>query len=103
MISLLLAQAAPPPFKDWATAAIVALTPVVVAVLIFFVDQFKSKVPAWVKPLVATGLGALAAYLAGVVPSDPLLVAVIGLATVGLREIIARLTAATGLRKTSRG
>ncbi len=85
-----------PPVNDWLVSAIVALTPVVVAALVWLTEAFKSKIPSWLKPLLAMGLGALAAYLSGVVVDNVLLQAVIGLATIGLREIVVRLGQAFG-------
>lgn len=91
----------PVPVKEWLVALIIAVTPVVVSVLAYVVNLFKSKMPSWLKPLLATGLGALAAYLGTVVSDNPLLMAAIGLAAIGLREIVNQLTKALGLTQKS--
>ena len=97
MLNLFLqAVPVPAPVNDWLVAAIVALTPVVVMILSWLTDTFKGKMPSWLKPLLATGLGAVLAYLGSVTVDSPLLVAIIGMATVGLREIIVRLGQAFG-------
>jgi hypothetical protein len=88
-----------PPINEWAVAAIVAITPVVVAILVWITDSFKKNIPSWLKPLVASGLGSLVIFLGSVVTDNPVLIAAIGLATVGLREVIVRLGDALGLRK----
>lgn len=88
-----------PPINEWLVAAIVALTPVIVGILVWVTDSFKSSIPPWVKPLVATGIGSLITLLGTVVTDNPVLIAVIGLATVGLREVVVRLGDALGLRK----
>lgn len=89
------------PYQEWILAAIVALTPVVVQILDWIVDQFKATMPSWLKPLLATALGAFATYLAGLTVGDPILAALVGLAAIGIREIVVRLgiTKALGLRK----
>lgn len=102
MLIALLAQVSPPPFKDWTAAAIVAVTPVVIGIIAWVMENHGAAIPFWLKPLLASALGSAVAYLGTVVTGDPILIAIIGLATIGLREIIVRLGQATGLmaRKT---
>lgn len=86
-----------PPTNDWIVAAIVAITPVVVAALKWLAATYGNKLPSWLKPLLAMGLGALAAYLSGVVVGNPLAMAAIGLAVIGLREIVVQLGRVAGI------
>jgi hypothetical protein len=88
----------PVPINDWVIAAIVAFTPVVVAILDWVVSNFGSKMPSWLKPIVAIGLGALASSLAGIVTANPIVAALVGLAAIGLREIVSQLSKVTGLK-----
>lgn len=100
MFLTLLAEAAPaaaPPVTDWLVALIVAVTPVVVGILSWAMKTYGHLIPSWLKPILATGLGAALAYLSGVVTANPILIAVIGMATIGLREIINQLGQALGL------
>jgi len=99
MLLNLFAQAVPVPVNEWLLALIVAVTPVVVTILAWLTNQFKGKMPPWLKPLLATGLGALAAYLGAVASDNPLLMAVIGLASIGLREIVNQLNKALAGRQ----
>lgn len=86
------------PTHDWLVAAVVALTPVVVNILVYFVQMYTAQIPAWVKQLVALGGSTLVTYLGSLVVSDPLMVALVGLATLGLHAIINELGKATGLK-----
>jgi hypothetical protein len=86
-----------PPINEWIIAAIVAITPVVVAGLKWLAATYVGKLPAWLKPILAMALGALAAYMSGVVVANPMLAAVIGMAVIGLREIVVQLGRALGM------
>ena len=85
------------PYNDWIVAAIIALTPVFVTVLDWLLGKADSEIPSWVKPLLASGAGSLIAYLATLQSSDPILIAAIGLATIGLREIVNQFGQKVGL------
>jgi hypothetical protein len=85
-----------PPINDWLVALIVAVTPIVVAILSWVADRYKDGLPSWSKPIIATVLGSALAYLGSVVSDNPILIAVIGMASIGLREILVRLAQAVG-------
>lgn len=99
MIEMLLAQVVPVPvpMNDWIVGVIIAVTPIIVAVLKWIVTNFKAKLPSWLVPLIAMALGALAAYLGGLTVANPMLAAVIGMAVIGLREIVVELGRALGI------
>lgn len=92
----LFAQASPAdipaaPVAAWIVLAITGLTPVLVSFIGWLFDAFGSKLQPWLKPLLATGLGALGAFLAGITVTDPVKAALLGLATIGVREIVSQL------------
>lgn len=95
MILALLGQASVVPGKEWAVAAIIALTPVIVQIIDWLISQIEVDIPAWVKPTLSTALGSLLAWLGGVVTNDPLLIAAIGLATAGIRQVLVHFGRAT--------
>ena len=79
------------PVQDWIVAAIVALTPVGVAILKYGAGVVNKEIPSVLLPIIASAAGALVAYLSGLSLSDPVWLAVVGFATVGLREFIDQL------------
>ncbi len=93
MLLSLFAQAAiaPPPFKEWGAALVVAVTPLVLVVLDWLFGQLSASIPVWLKPILVSIFSAGVTYLGGVVTSDILLLALIGLATAGLNELIQKL------------
>ena len=86
------------PSTEWIVAAIVALTPVIVNIIVWFAQKYTPTIPAWIKQLVALGLSALATYLGGVVVADPMLAAVIALASLGIHALINEFSKATGIK-----
>ena len=89
----------PVPVSSWLVAAIVALTPIVVMIIDWAFAQFGQDIPSWLKPILATALGALATWLAGVTFANPVYLALAGMATIGLREILDQLGQALGYVK----
>ena len=86
------------PVSAWVVALVVAVTPVVVMVIDWLLSNFGAQIPALIKPILATALGALGSYLAGVNVADPVIMALIGLASIGVREIIDQLGKVTGVK-----
>ena len=88
MLLAMFAQASVVPGKEWAVLAIVALTPVIVQIIDWGFSQIDADIPSWVKPTLSTALGSLLTYLANVAPNDPVVVALVGLATAGIRQVL---------------
>lgn len=88
------AQDAPPPIPvppDWnaeLVAAIVALTPIVVRLIVIIGTFIVPAIPRIAVPFVAFALTSLAAYLTGLTSENPVIGALLGLAAIGLRELV---------------
>jgi hypothetical protein len=85
------------PFQEWLIALVIAVTPVFVTVIDWLFTTFGAKIPSWVKPIVAVGLGAALSFLSTLVVANPLLAVVISLACAGIRQVIVWLGRAAGV------
>lgn len=77
-----------PPINDWVVAAIVALTPVLMSVIDWLAATYLRAIPAWAKPVIVSGLGAALTVLSGLSVTDPIQLALIGLACAGIRQVV---------------
>jgi hypothetical protein len=101
MIEALLLQVTPPvPVNDWLIALIIAVTPVLVMILDWGLNAIDAAhlLPSWAKPILATALGAALTYLSGITTDNALVMTAIGLAAVGLRQVIVWLGRAANVR-----
>lgn len=78
----------PAPINEWLIALIVAVTPVVLSGIDWVFTQFGAKIPSWLKPPLAVGLGAAATLLSGLAVANPVLAALVGLAVAGIRQVV---------------
>ena len=76
------------PGKEWAVAAVVALTPVIIQIIDWAATYYETAIPAWVKPIAASVLGAALTYFGGFTSGDPLVLALVGLAVAGIRQVL---------------
>jgi hypothetical protein len=86
-----------PPAESW----VLMLSSVVGALATAGVKKIAPKIPKLMLPLLATGLGTLGAYLGTMAIGDgtPFLLALgVGLANVGVREVIDQLSKTTGVK-----
>jgi len=99
MLLSLFAQVTPVvvPGKEWLLLAVVALTPVVVTIIDWLATTYAGNIPPWIKPILATALGSALTYLGGLTTGDPLMIAVIGLAVAGIRQVVVHLGRAAGV------
>ena len=86
------------PTNDWIIAVIVALTPVLTNILVYFAEKYSPVIPAWIKQLLTVALSQLVAYIGGLTATDPVIAALLSLAAVALHSIINEWGKASGLK-----
>jgi hypothetical protein len=86
------------PYNDWVVAAIVALTPILTNIIVYFVQLYSAKIPAWVKQVITFALSTLVTYIAGLTSTNPEIAALLAFFAVAVHAIINELSKASGLK-----